>query len=853
MNIRSHNPKNYSSYGHIDTVYHKTTPLRQTRNEAYNTRNGPKVTYFYKTETFVPITQQSRTIENNSANRNRALNIFNRTRFKNRSPQLNKNNNNSSRIYVTLPDRKNNYYEHYHKSKYPFQKTGKLINKSYQENNGADIYGKRVSGQNSDYKTIIEKLKSKKINENNNMNKSNTVNSFKYNTNNSLEEKSGLIHKAKKLSKITDYQNKELSFNDKPKNIEGNTYNVLKKKPPIYKKIEKKTNIMLNYISVAKRPIRKPKIYVNISNFIKLLSPIFIRHKKFYWQEFKDKTFKIIKVKKLIYKKKQSMKEGPSVSSRIKKFDPSTENLLIVHPAENLEIEGDKKPFIKMNKINQINNNKLTEKNKELEDKLKEITEENINLKENQNNYNEILNKYNDMVKNQNKNAIDINNELLLKYIEIQNKTNHLLLENQSLYDVIRKNKLKTDSDYNKFVKVFNSLSFNVKLRVLYLKYLFCEKIGKEKKLVKIYFDMYKDKMKILRELEKEHYERLKRNKQLRDLFYNKIRERQAWIHKYFTKFYFKGLLSSMKNQNSNSKKEETAPKKEEVVNENKINEDNNNINNNSENKINNNENNNENNNINENNNNEINNNPSESQNIIVQNKEKETEKPFENSEKTEKKNENNNTIENTIKEEKKPEENNVTEEKKAANLNRAKSRNLRKLLSQRSIQRLEMIRKAFYTFQCNGYLSSLKKMAKRASRISEKDLQKVSEIIKEENENQEKAEKKEEEERMEKERIEKEKIEKEKNELNQKRIEKIRAIVFKKDREVTIALKRIIENWNLRTKIISLNDLGVVKTKKKTKKVKKGKKKQKENKDENIENKEDDVNNKNEENENNN
>ena len=41
-----------------------------------------------------------------------------------------------------------------------------------------------------------------------------------------------------------------------------------------------------------------------------------------------------------------------------------------------------------------------------------------------------------------------------------------------------------------------------------------------------------------------------KKNKELRDLFYNKVRERKKWLHDHFVKFYYKGLLWAMKTGN---------------------------------------------------------------------------------------------------------------------------------------------------------------------------------------------------------------------------------------------------------------------------------------------------------------
>ena len=66
----------------------------------------------------------------------------------------------------------------------------------------------------------------------------------------------------------------------------------------------------------------------------------------------------------------------------------------------------------------------------------------------------------------------------------------------------------------------------------------------------------------------------LKREKQLKDLFYNKIIERKNYIHKKFSKFYYKGIMNEMKNKGKNNDK-----KINEVENKN-INEENKNINN---------------------------------------------------------------------------------------------------------------------------------------------------------------------------------------------------------------------------------------------------------------------------------
>ena len=64
-----------------------------------------------------------------------------------------------------------------------------------------------------------------------------------------------------------------------------------------------------------------------------------------------------------------------------------------------------------------------------------------------------------------------------------------------------------------------------------------------------------------------EELKKVKRHKELRDLFYNKIKERQNYLHKCFTKFYYKGLMFYMKNKYSDKSKDTN--KNNEKVNSN--------------------------------------------------------------------------------------------------------------------------------------------------------------------------------------------------------------------------------------------------------------------------------------------
>ena len=173
-----------------------------------------------------------------------------------------------------------------------------------------------------------------------------------------------------------------------------------------------------------------------------------------------------------------------------------------------------------------------------------------------------------------------------------------------------------------------------------------------------------------------EEKEKLKRNKYLRDLFYNKIKERKNWLHNKFMKFYYKGLLSSIKN-NSNSNTSAT-----------------NNTDNKPQTKI-------------------------DSQ-------------PIENNTQTNiQKNQNNENVDNVKKEE--------NEKQKIKNSGINKARNLRKLLNQKGKEKMEILRKAFYKFQYNGMMCALRKETKnilKQSRLGNSINVEISSVNIEENKN---------------------------------------------------------------------------------------------------------------------
>ena len=299
-----------------------------------------------------------------------------------------------------------------------------------------------------------------------------------------------------------------------------------------------------------------------------------------------------------------------------------------------------------------------------------------------------------------------------------------------------------------------------------------------------------------------------KRNKELRDLFYNKIRERQKWLHDHFVKFYYKGLLWAMKTgniRNNTSSPTETNTDTNPVVVEN------NSVNNSNSNS------------------NDINVNNKTSSEIDTININKEIEKKEEEKKEEEKK-------EEDKKEEKKEEEQKKEEDKKdkkkAFNKIRDRSKGLRKLLSEKNKEKTNVLRKYFFRFLSNGILLSLKKTTLQSS----KNLAKLIETP--ENAADEKAKKEEEEKNnwiIEEKKRKKEEEEKKQKELMDKRIKILFKIFTKKDQIQCGKQRSCLQKWNLRAKIIAISDLTIgYKKPKKTKGKKKMKKKDENNQKEN-------------------
>ena len=300
-----------------------------------------------------------------------------------------------------------------------------------------------------------------------------------------------------------------------------------------------------------------------------------------------------------------------------------------------------------------------------------------------------------------------------------------------------------------------------------------------------------------------EKLNKVKRNKELRELFYNKIRERQNYLHKCFTKFYYKGLMIYMKDkyseQNSNNFKREVNNNNISSINNDKKN----NINISSVNNI---------------ENDLIKNNNGYNYNIEENDKniDKNNEKNIIN---------NNITVDNTKNDE------NTKEEENKMSKKYANARKLRRLLIQKGKEKLELLRKYFYKFHQAGILLTLRKGTKRASLFKKMegiDLetafrtvvknQAINEIDVDENSNvinfQEAIDKKMNDKRfadeMERQRIEveeKKRDEKQKNEeINIMKLKALEIIFNKLDRNNKVIFKKKFEIFYLKSKVISLS-----------------------------------------------
>ena len=309
-------------------------------------------------------------------------------------------------------------------------------------------------------------------------------------------------------------------------------------------------------------------------------------------------------------------------------------------------------------------------------------------------------------------------------------------------------------------------------------------------------------------EIEKE---KRKRNKELRDLFYNKVRERQKWLHDHFVKFYYKGLLWAMKT--GNIKNNTSSPSSNDTSSNTAVN-----------------------NTSSVNNENATQNTTTtataQSDEISLDNKTSSEIDIININKEIEKK-------EEEKKEEQKKDENN-DQKAKVRNL-RDRSKGLRRLLSERNKEKTNMLRKYFFKFLSNGILLSLKKTTLRST----KSLIQVD-VEGENPENKSEDKKVEEEESnwiIEEKKRRKQEEEQRERELKEKINKKLVVIFNKKDQILCSRLRSCLQKWNLRAKIMGISDLtgGMRKSKRvkgKKKNKKKEDKKDEEKKEENNENK---------------
>ncbi len=276
------------------------------------------------------------------------------------------------------------------------------------------------------------------------------------------------------------------------------------------------------------------------------------------------------------------------------------------------------------------------------------------------------------------------------------------------------------------------------------------------------------------KELTQEEIEKAqrKRNKELRDLFYNKVRERKKWLHDHFVRFYYKGLLWAMKTgniRNNTSSTGENTTSDTNQSNQTNQTDQTNSVNSHStENSL-------------------INKTSSEIDTININ---KEIEKKDEEQKK----------------EEPKKEDDEKKEKKNQAKKMRERSKGLRKLLSERNKEKTNILRKYFFKFLSNGILLSLKKTTMQSTKSLT-----VVEVPENGEKGQDEENKEEEGEKNwiieEKKRRRKEEEQKQK-ELWEKKIKMILKIFNKKDQIQCGKQRTCLQKWNLRAKIIAIGDL---------------------------------------------
>ena len=536
-----------------------------------------------------------------------------------------------------------------------------------------------------------------------------------------------------------------------------------------YRNLKKNGKIKFNFIK------KYVKFYRAINGIQTLLNNII-------WKYCKDKLFS--------YKAPKNTYSKRTISRQI--YKNKTKNINDnLNNEKNFYSVNNPKPILRSQSRDIVNVEKLIKEKEDLEKRLNQIMEENNMLKK-----------------------INLSNkELIYKNLELTKKSKKLELENEKYLSEFSKTK-------DKYSKIENEvLDVNTKLKITYLKFLLEKKDKKRKQILNKYFKKYKENVQRMilleekikneknpnfnlvnalssvvkdkyaknKEQEKEKEEKIKkRNKLLMDLFYNKDKERTRFIHSCFSKFYYKGLINQYKFRKSVMldqlrndnllKKEEERKREEKRIQEEKIKKE------------------------------------------EEERKKKEEEERLRNEEERKKREEEEKKRkeeERKIEEELKKEEDIKYKEqmKKLNKLNMERRKKLRKLLQEEKKQKLDIKREYFKKYHFRVFFFA-------------------SNLLSKNQENKESNRNKENENEIERRRIEEEeqlKIQKEREELNQKKMSKLQAIFFKKDRILVKAKKNIMQRWNLIAKIISLGPKKKIRGKsKKRGESKKGKKDQK-------------------------
>ena len=261
-------------------------------------------------------------------------------------------------------------------------------------------------------------------------------------------------------------------------------------------------------------------------------------------------------------------------------------NVIKINDGTNYTFEkiGKNNNIIEYQNINRNEDDKNKE-NSKLNDEIGKLIKEKENL---QKKLNEVMNENKELkIINLNNQNLAIKNKTLTEKLnEIENKVKKLEKENENYINEIDNNKnIKILSD-NEIKNIYE------KLKIVYLKLIVEKKMIQNKKNLQKYFLKFNDIANKIRQIEndgknyknfvdeistsiknnniykkieedkiKEEEERKakekedlinKRNKKLKELVNNKIRQDNALINSAFSKFYYKGLINEIKNQQNN-------------------------------------------------------------------------------------------------------------------------------------------------------------------------------------------------------------------------------------------------------------------------------------------------------------